>query len=186
MTMDVAGRTSRDRRTVAALVCFPSDEAVFFLKPNAVVTERFGEGRNVAARLLDYMKEDFVTVGRAGRLSVDTKGVNPRHEGNERASFLHAFSLSTTKSSFLNDLTLRFLTRPKCHLCDDARPIVTAEAKRAGFGVRELNVDMDERLMGKYGLRIPVLVTSDDRVIAEGVIDNARALRRMLKTAGAG
>ena len=132
------------------------------------------------------MKEDFVTVGWAGRLSVHTKGKNPRHEGNERASFLHAFSVSTTESSFLNDLTLRFLTRPKCHLCDDARPIVMAEVKRAGFGVRELNVDMDERLIGKYGLRIPVLVTSDDRVIAEGVIDNARALRRMLKTAGAG
>ncbi len=130
------------------------------------------------------MKEDFVTVGRAGRLSVHTTGVNPRHEGNERASFLHASSISTTESSCLNDLTLRFLTRPQCHLCDEARPIVMSEAKRAGWTVAELNVDTDEQLMDKYGLRIPVVVTSDDRVIAEGAIDNARKLRKMLRAAG--
>ena len=132
------------------------------------------------------MKEDFVTVGRAGRLSVHTKGVNPRHEGNERASFLHAFSLSTTESSCLSDLTLRFLSRPQCHLCDAARPIVISEAKRAGWIVVELNIDSDEQLVGIYGLRIPVLLTAADRVIAEGVIDDAKGLRRMLKAAAAG
>ena len=86
----------------------------------------------------------------------------------------------------MSDLILRFLSRPQCHLCDAARPIVISEAKRAGWIVVELNIDSDEQLVGIYGLRIPVLLTAADRVIAEGVIDDAKGLRRMLKAAAAG
>ena len=96
-------------------------------------------------------------------------------------SFLHATRLSVTESGFLSDLILRFLTRPGCHICDDARPLVMSEAARIGAMVTELNVDDDDGLMALYGLRIPVVLGRADQVIAEGVIDDRKTLRKAFR-----
>jgi len=96
-------------------------------------------------------------------------------------SFLHASRLSATKSGSLRDLILTFLTRPGCHLCDEARPIVLAEAGRIDAVVEEIDIDTDDRLVALYGMRIPVLVTRGDVVLAEGII-SLRGLRRKLKS----
>ena len=74
----------------------------------------------------------------------------------------------------------RFLTRPGCHLCDVARPEVMAAVEGNGGSVHEIDIDSDDLLLQEFGLRIPVLLDPDDRVLAEGNID-ARRLRRRLR-----
>lgn len=81
----------------------------------------------------------------------------------------------------MRDLSLVFLARAGCHLCDDARPLVGWAADRAGVPVVEVDIDTDDRLTALYGLRIPVLLAFGDRVVAEGIIDDRRAVLRKLR-----
>ena len=81
----------------------------------------------------------------------------------------------------MSGFTVRFLTRPECHLCDDARPLVHRAAARFSLTVDEIDVDGDDALLAKYGLRIPVVLGPDDTVVAEGVIDDQRRLNRAMK-----
>ncbi len=55
------------------------------------------------------------------------------------------------------------------------------EAGRVGAIVEEIDVDSDDRLLGSYGMRIPVLLGPSDEVFAEGIIDERRALRKALR-----
>jgi thiol-disulfide isomerase/thioredoxin len=80
---------------------------------------------------------------------------------------------------------VKFLTRPGCHLCDEARPVVTSVAARAGVGIEEIDIDSDPVLTRDFGLRIPVLLAADGRVLAEGEIDSRR-LRKQLRRERAG
>ena len=52
-----------------------------------------------------------------------------------------------------------------------------------GFAMEEIDVDEDNYLLAKYGLRIPVILAPDDAVLAEGVIDDRRHLRRAMHQA---
>jgi len=81
----------------------------------------------------------------------------------------------------LRDFSVQFLVREGCHLCDEARPIVLAAARRSGVEVVEVDVDGDDRLVAEFGLRIPVVLGPGDEVLAEGVIDDPRTLRRSLR-----
>ena len=75
---------------------------------------------------------------------------------------------------------LEFITKPGCHLCDDALPMVREEAAEAGYDLIERSVLDDDELMYLFGLRIPVVLRSGE-AIAEGIIsagDVASALRR--------
>lgn len=47
--------------------------------------------------------------------------------------------------------------------------------------VEEIDVDSDDELTKLYGLRIPVVLGTHDRVLAEGVIDDRRLLRDALR-----
>ncbi|MGH8914203.1 MAG: glutaredoxin family protein [Acidimicrobiia bacterium] len=80
----------------------------------------------------------------------------------------------------MKSFAFELLTRPGCHLCDQARPLVLAAVASAGGVVREVDIDSKDALVKDYGLRIPVLLTADERVVVEGVID-ARFLRRELR-----
>jgi thiol-disulfide isomerase/thioredoxin len=119
-------------------------------------------------------------VGRAGRLSVHTLGTCPRCEGRNH-SFLHATRLSATESGFLRHLSVRFLTREGCHLCDQARPVLEKVAKSMNVGIREVDIDSDDELTKLYGLRVPVILGTHDRVLAEGVIDDRKLLKDALR-----
>jgi hypothetical protein len=77
----------------------------------------------------------------------------------------------------------QFLTRPGCHLCEAARPIVLAEVGQVGGELVEVDVDGDDRLLIEYGARIPVVLGPDGAVLAEGAIEQ-RALHRSLRRIG--
>lgn len=76
---------------------------------------------------------------------------------------------------------MTFLTREDCHLCDDARKVLQAITKDVGLQVKEVDVDSDEELKNLYGLRVPVVLASHDRVIAEGIIDDKRTLKDQIE-----
>jgi thiol-disulfide isomerase/thioredoxin len=81
----------------------------------------------------------------------------------------------------LRILSVRFLTRDGCHLCDEARPVLKKVAKSMNVAIEELDVDGDERLAKLYGLRVPVVLGTHDRVLAEGVIDDRKLLKDALQ-----
>lgn len=58
--------------------------------------------------------------------------------------------------------------------------MVMSEVARVGGIVQELDVDTSDDLRDRFGERIPVVVTDDWVVIAEGRIEK-RALRRSLR-----
>ena len=81
----------------------------------------------------------------------------------------------------MSDLLVWFLTRDGCRLCDEARPLVEWVARRLRVDLVEVDIDTDDELIARYGLRIPVVLGRNDQVIAEGVIDDARYLRRAMR-----
>lgn len=83
----------------------------------------------------------------------------------------------------MKHFAFEFLTRPGCHLCDEARPLVLAAVQRAHGVVQEVDIDTDDRLLKEYGMRIPVLRTPDGEVVAEGLIE-ASSLRKLLRRYG--
>lgn len=119
-------------------------------------------------------------MGRAGRLSVHTLGTCPKCEGRNH-SFLHATSISTTESELLRNLSVKFLTRDGCHLCDEARPVLEKVAKQMNVTIEEVDIDGDDELTKLYGLRVPVVLGVHGRVLAEGVIDDRKLLKDALQ-----
>lgn len=78
---------------------------------------------------------------------------------------------------------VKFLTRPGCHLCEQARPLVVAAGRRWGLSVEEVDIESDSALLRDYGLRIPVVLGPEGAVIAEGEITDGRALARRMREA---
>jgi glutaredoxin len=81
------------------------------------------------------------------------------------------------------DVRLTLLSKPGCHLCDDARQVVLEVAGERGLAVEERNILDDEALLAQYAEEIPVLLI-DDRVHTIWRVDPAR-LRRALDERGA-
>jgi hypothetical protein len=54
------------------------------------------------------------------------------------------------------DVRVRLLTRPGCHLCDDARPVVARVCADLGVGWEEVDVTADEALLAQFWEQIPV------------------------------
>ena len=51
---------------------------------------------------------------------------------------------------------VRLLTRPGCHLCDDARNVVAAVCAELGVGWDEVDITTDPALLAEYVEQIPV------------------------------
>jgi hypothetical protein len=62
-------------------------------------------------------------------------------------------------------MTVIFLTRKGCSLCDEALPIVEREAARAGRGVEVVDVDTSP-WQEPYGQRVPVVIVDGVVVLA--------------------
>ncbi|MFC5906969.1 glutaredoxin family protein [Streptacidiphilus monticola] len=54
------------------------------------------------------------------------------------------------------DRVVTLIGKPDCHLCDDARAVITELAEELGFAVEELNINEDPELHRKYWEQIPV------------------------------
>lgn len=50
-----------------------------------------------------------------------------------------------------------FYAKPGCHLCEDALPVVEAEAERAGAHLRVHDILSDPELQNAFGELIPVV-----------------------------
>ena len=53
------------------------------------------------------------------------------------------------------DVTL--YTRPGCHLCEDAKTAIAPLLREFGASLREVNIEKDAVLEGRYGWDIPVI-----------------------------
>jgi len=53
------------------------------------------------------------------------------------------------------DVTL--YTRPSCHLCEDAKTAIAPLLREFGASLREVNIEKDAVLEGRYGWDIPVI-----------------------------
>jgi glutaredoxin len=53
---------------------------------------------------------------------------------------------------------ITLMTRVDCHLCDDARGVVTQVAAETGTPVEERDVDTDPALRAEYGDWVPVVL----------------------------
>ena len=53
---------------------------------------------------------------------------------------------------------LVLLSRDGCHLCDDARVVLSRVAAELGEGWQERDVDADPSLAEEYGDRVPVVL----------------------------
>lgn len=66
-----------------------------------------------------------------------------------------------------------FYEKPGCHLCEDAAPLVVAEAAAAGAELRRHNILADAQLQARYGELIPVVVI-DGEQHSTWFVDQAR------------
>ena len=70
-------------------------------------------------------------------------------------------------------------TRAGCHLCDDARRILSQQQRRHPFTLKIIDVDTDSALQGRYGGRVPVIVIDGkerfrgtvNRILLERLLD---------------
>ena len=70
-----------------------------------------------------------------------------------------------------------FYTRSACHLCESALPYARRAARMLGRRLEVVDIDSDDELVVEYGLRVPVLVTSGGRVLAEGSFKTVEIVR---------
>ena len=75
---------------------------------------------------------------------------------------------------------ITLLSRPGCHLCDDARAVIARVAGELGVGWTELDITADQALSEEYWEQIPVTLV-DGRQHDFWRVDEAR-----LRTALAG
>ena len=68
---------------------------------------------------------------------------------------------------------LTLLGRPGCHLCEDALEILEPRCRAAGVQLRVVDVDGEEALRSRYGLRIPVVLAADGE-LSGWPLDEAR------------
>ena len=55
-------------------------------------------------------------------------------------------------------MRLSLLTRPGCHLCDDAKVVMDRVSARSGEPWTEVDISTDPDLEDEYGFRIPVVL----------------------------
>lgn len=65
---------------------------------------------------------------------------------------------------------VKLYSRPRCHLCETAREILEDLQQQWNFSIEEINIDLDDRLVERYGIMIPV-VELDGEEIQFGIVD---------------
>lgn len=60
-------------------------------------------------------------------------------------------------------MRVRLLGRPGCHLCDDARSVVTQVCGELGVGWEEADVSSEPELLRRYGEYVPVVFVDGEQ-----------------------
>lgn len=68
------------------------------------------------------------------------------------------------------DARVLYLTREGCHLCEEALPVVLAEADRVGSTVEVRDIDADDQLREDWDYDVPVIIV-DGKVHAKYRVD---------------
>jgi glutaredoxin len=63
---------------------------------------------------------------------------------------------STDKSEPVQHTRVRLLSKPGCHLCDDARAVIDAVCLELGERYEEVDISSDRKAAGQYAEQIPV------------------------------
>jgi glutaredoxin len=79
------------------------------------------------------------------------------------------------------DVTL--YTRPGCHLCDEAKAAIAPLLREFGASLREINIDDDPVLKGRYDSDVPVVFIGHRKAAKHRV--DLEQFRRQLQDAGA-
>ena len=58
---------------------------------------------------------------------------------------------------------LKFFTTQGCHLCEQAGEILTVLQKKYMFELDVIDIAVEQELVEKYGLNIPVLMNADNK-----------------------
>ncbi|WP_343796198.1 glutaredoxin family protein [Bacillus carboniphilus] len=74
--------------------------------------------------------------------------------------------------------TVHFYTRYKCSICKEAKVMLELLQEHFPFQLVEVDIDTDDQLTEKYGIRIPV-VTIDGEEVSEGIIDFDEVRKRL-------
>lgn len=77
------------------------------------------------------------------------------------------------------DVTL--YTRPGCHLCEEVKAQIAPLLRRAGARLREVNIDADAVLRGRYDVDVPVILLGPRKVAKHRV--DLEQFRRQLEEA---
>jgi glutaredoxin len=72
-------------------------------------------------------------------------------------------------------------TRPRCHLCEQAKALIEPMLAEFGATLREVNIDTDDALRERYGLDIPVIFIGAHKA-AKHCVDPVK-FRRQLRDA---
>jgi glutaredoxin len=77
-------------------------------------------------------------------------------------------------------MTVTFYTRRGCHLCDEAKRVLTGVQTISPFELVEVDIDSDPELVREYGWDVPVIEIGEEslmhRIRPEQVLE---ALRRV-------
>ena len=73
--------------------------------------------------------------------------------------------------------------KPGCHLCDDARAVVTRVREEHPFELREVDITLDPGLFRDYGERIPVLAL-DGEELFDHFVEEAVLVERLCRVDG--
>ena len=61
-------------------------------------------------------------------------------------------------------MLVKFYTRNKCHLCVNAKAILSELKSEFDFDLEEIDIDSDDKLTELYGIMIPVVVMDGEEV----------------------
>lgn len=75
--------------------------------------------------------------------------------------------------------SLRLLSRPGCHLCEELRAAVQPLVERLGGSLETVDVDADPVLAARWGREIPVVLDAGGRVVAKARDSAFRIARRL-------
>jgi glutaredoxin len=80
-------------------------------------------------------------------------------------------------------ISVEIYSRPRCHLCDEAKKIIERVQRRTGFALRIINIENDPELEKEYGEQIPVVFIAGQKAFKYHVdeVEFEKKVRRLWK-----